>query len=81
MNGERDPLLEALGALPARDVDPASAARIRQVALEALDAGRPSWLRRWGALWTAYLEPALALGLGAIYLTWAVRTVALPVVG
>lgn len=75
---QRDPVLDALGALPQRDVDPWRKERIRAKARatlrrEAKPAAR--WLFRMERLYARTLEPAVVFGVGGMYLVWAVRSV------
>jgi hypothetical protein len=72
-----DPLLTALGSLPARDIDPARAAEIRRLAHSALVRGvtRSPWVHHVERLYTLVLEPALVCAASGVYLTWALQTV------
>jgi len=71
-----DAVEEVLSALRVHDADPERIERIRARCLSALSAPR----RRTEAkerrtprpAWTAWIEPALALGLGALFLADAV---------
>jgi hypothetical protein len=71
-----DEVDEALSAVRAHDAGPERAERIRSRCLSALSARRRGTgvrERRSGSpAWTAWLEPALALGLGALFLADAV---------
>lgn len=68
-----DDVEEALGVLRAHDASRERAERIRSACVAVLEARRPRpepSLRPSG--WRGWLEPALALGLGALYLAEAV---------
>ncbi len=72
--GGEDGVERALSALRGHDADRERVERIRQLCLEEL-ATQPrraqAWAARVGA-WRGWLEPALALGFGAVYLASAV---------
>ena len=70
----RDDLDAGLSALRVHDADPRRARAIRERCLAALSAGRARAAARdeRTASWHTWLEPALALGLGALYLASAV---------
>jgi hypothetical protein len=69
-----DAVVKNLSALRVHDVPPQTAERIRARCLAVLAAQRRAdEVRREGAPpWRTWLEPALALGLGAVYLAEAV---------
>lgn len=76
---ERDRWMEALGRLPALDIDPARAARVRQQAIAALArrretaVGPRAWWAALGRAWRSVGEPALAGAVAVVYLAWAVQ--------
>lgn len=82
---DRDPETEsaldrALAELPAPDLEPGAAERVRRkaqrvLASEAALRDRP-WMRAFDRLWSRRLEPALLAGSSAYYLIWALATVA-----
>jgi len=69
-----DELEEDLSALRVHDASPERVARIRARCVAALAARRKAEEAPEGreAPWRAWLEPALALGLGTLYLAEAV---------
>jgi hypothetical protein len=69
-----DAVEEGLSALRVHDAAPEGVERIRARCLAALAERRQAGEARAGgaASWRAWLEPALALGLGALYLAEAV---------
>ena len=71
---EDNAVAEALSALRVRDASPERVERIRAQCLSALASGRDKRESRASRLagWRGWLEPALALGLGALYLAEAV---------
>ena len=74
---ESDALLETLAALPARDLRPAAAERVRMrchVALARAQRNRTSRLH-WGRSAYAQAEPVLVSALAVIYLLLAVQAV------
>ena len=70
----RDAVDEDLSALRVHDASPERVERIRARCVAVLAARRTADEERAGraAPWRAWLEPALALGLGALYLAEAV---------
>jgi hypothetical protein len=72
-----DPLLAALGRLPAHDIDPTRAAEIRGLAHSALVRGatRSPWAHHVERFYTLVLEPAFVCTVTSVYLTWALQTV------
>jgi len=74
-----DDLTSELRGLPAHDLDPARAERLRRLARGVLTAerrlaARPA-LRAATRLWDRLLEPALVAGTTGMYLLWAFRKV------
>lgn len=69
---EDDALLDALGALPSHDVDPAVAARIARRARGALaESTRTApWLAALTRFYTRVVEAPLVLAACALYLVW-----------
>jgi anti-sigma factor RsiW len=69
-----DEVEEALRALRAHDAGRERAERIRARCVAALEARRKVEVaaKGRGAAWRAWLEPAFAMGLGALYLAEAV---------
>jgi len=67
-------MAEELSALRVHDAGPERVERIRARCLSVLESQRrrAELTRRSGRRWTAWLEPALALGLGALFLAEAV---------
>jgi hypothetical protein len=63
-----DNRFDDLRSLPVRDVSPASAERVRRLAMHAMSSPRP-----WWALPVRVATPVLLAGTVGIYLTWAVR--------
>lgn len=75
--GERDALLEALGALPARDLPEAVAERARMRGQAALARARRRRTQKlqWARCAYAQAEPVLVGALALIYLLLAVQAV------
>ena len=67
-----DEVEEGLRALRAHDASEARVERIRDRCLAALEARRPRLRPARAVGWRDWLEPAFALGLGALYLAEAV---------
>jgi hypothetical protein len=69
-----DEVAEDLSALRVHDASPGTVERTRARCVAVLAARRKAEQARAGsgATWRAWLEPALALGLGALYLAEAV---------
>ena len=69
-----DEVAEGLSALRVHDASPERVERTRARCVAVLAARRKAEQARGGraAPWRAWLEPALALGLGALYLAEAV---------
>jgi hypothetical protein len=69
-----DEVEEALGALRVHDAGRERAERVRERCVAALQARRKveAPVAGRGKAWRAWLEPAFALGLGALYLAEAV---------
>jgi len=78
MMHEHDPLLEQLSALPPLDTDVASAERLRRLARGELSrtTARSELGRRWSALWSSVLEPAMVAAVIVIYAGWGWSTTA-----
>ena len=73
-----DPRLDALAALPERDVDPWRREQIRRRAQaelrrQAALARRP-WLLRLERTYTRVLEPVFVASVACVYLSWAFWT-------
>jgi len=70
-----DPILDALRALPAAEVDPAAGDRVRRVALAAYvdehTSRRPAWRSSVVQLWSRVGVPATLVVAAVIYLHWA----------
>jgi hypothetical protein len=78
---QRDGIEDRVASLPVRDVEPASAERIRRRGLAALAyqrrlADRP-WLARSERIYTRFVEPALVASVAVIHLAWVFRNVLL----
>ena len=75
MSEERDPLLEELRELPARDADAVTAERVRRSAVDAFvdtheARGRP-W-RAFAGRAARAITPVVIASTVGVYLTWAV---------
>ena len=66
-----DTAIEELGALRRHDATPECAERIRARCTAALAARRTALAPRPSSSWRSWVEPALALGLGALYIAEA----------
>ena len=65
--------LDALAALPPRDVRDEVGARVLRVSRRAFERehGRPAWLSPAAQAWSRFGVPAMLAGAAALYLLWA----------